>query len=86
MALALAPLAVEASGEHAFVTQFLAHWGSAHGAKRERSTRGAKKRRRLRPTLEPPSRRTAKNKVQEAPALCTSSAVLITTREALPGT
>ena len=29
VALALAPLAVETSGEHAFVTQFLAHWGSA---------------------------------------------------------
>jgi hypothetical protein len=30
VALALAPLAVDARGEHAFVTQFLAHWGSAH--------------------------------------------------------
>ena len=28
VALALAPLAVEAAGEHAFITQFLAHWGS----------------------------------------------------------
>ena len=46
VALALAPLAVGASDEHAFITQFLAHWGGANGAKRERSTRGAKKRRR----------------------------------------
>jgi hypothetical protein len=29
VALALAPLAVDASQEHAFVTQFLAHWGTA---------------------------------------------------------
>jgi hypothetical protein len=29
VALALAPLAVAASEEHAFVTQFLAHWGGA---------------------------------------------------------
>jgi hypothetical protein len=29
VALALAPLAVEAAGEHAFITQFLAHWGEA---------------------------------------------------------
>jgi hypothetical protein len=27
VALALAPLAVEPAAEHAFVTQFLAHWG-----------------------------------------------------------
>ena len=33
VALALAPLAVGAAGEHAFITQFLAHWGGAHGAK-----------------------------------------------------
>ena len=46
VALALAPLAVGASDEHAFITQFLAHWGGANGAKRERSTRGAKKPRR----------------------------------------
>jgi hypothetical protein len=32
--LALAPLAVEARDEHAFITQFLAHWGSAHTANR----------------------------------------------------
>src|SRR5439155_14557524 len=29
VALALAPLAVEACDEHAFITQFLAHWGGA---------------------------------------------------------
>jgi hypothetical protein len=29
VALALAPLAVEAAAEHAFVTQFLAHWGES---------------------------------------------------------
>jgi hypothetical protein len=29
VALALAPLAVEATGEHAFSAQFLAHWGGA---------------------------------------------------------
>jgi hypothetical protein len=29
VALALAPLAVEARDEHGFITQFLAHWGSA---------------------------------------------------------
>ena len=46
VALALAPLAVGARDEHTFITQFLAHWGGANGAKRERSTRGAKKRRR----------------------------------------
>jgi hypothetical protein len=28
IALALAPLAVEAGGEHAFIAQFMAHWGS----------------------------------------------------------
>jgi hypothetical protein len=43
VALALAPLAVEAPDEHAFVTQFLAHWGSA-GA----STRPARRPRRTR--------------------------------------
>jgi hypothetical protein len=32
VALALAPLAVEAPNEHAFITQFLAHWGSAQAA------------------------------------------------------
>jgi hypothetical protein len=34
VALALAPLAVEAGDEHAFVTQFLAHWGAAKTAVR----------------------------------------------------
>jgi hypothetical protein len=34
VALALAPLAVEANGEHSFVTQFLAQWGAADAAKR----------------------------------------------------
>jgi hypothetical protein len=34
VALALAPLAVEPSQEHAFVTQFLAHWGGAPTGKR----------------------------------------------------
>ena len=29
VALALAPLAVEPPGEHAFVTAFLARWGAA---------------------------------------------------------
>ena len=29
VALALAPLAVEARDEHTFITQFLAHWGGA---------------------------------------------------------
>lgn len=29
VALALAPLAVEAASEHAFITQFLSHWGGA---------------------------------------------------------
>jgi len=43
VALALAPLAVVAKDEHAFITQFLAHWGekpfdTAHG--RRRSPRG----------------------------------------------
>ena len=31
VALALAPLAIGAEGEHAFITQFLAHWGDASG-------------------------------------------------------
>ena len=34
VALALAPLAVEAGDEHAFITQFLSHWGSAQTAGR----------------------------------------------------
>ena len=36
VALALAPLAVEAAGEHAFLTQFLAHWGGGQRAVRAR--------------------------------------------------
>jgi len=39
VALALAPLAVGAADEHAFITQFLAHWGGANGAKRVRRGR-----------------------------------------------
>ena len=34
VALALAPLAVEAPDEHAFITQFLAHWGGAQATVR----------------------------------------------------
>ncbi|MEX2660413.1 MAG: ATP-binding protein [Vicinamibacterales bacterium] len=44
VALALAPLAVAASEEHAFVTQFLAHWGGADRAKPARRAKGRKKR------------------------------------------
>jgi hypothetical protein len=43
VALALAPLAVEARDEHTFITQFLAHWGSAHTATRLTGRRRAKK-------------------------------------------
>jgi hypothetical protein len=43
VALALAPLAVAASEEHAFVTQFLAHWGGAGRAKPARRARARKK-------------------------------------------
>lgn len=43
VALALAPLAVEARDEHAFITQFLAHWGGAQGAKRTTGGRRARK-------------------------------------------
>ena len=43
VALALAPLAVEARDEHTFITQFLAHWGSGHGANRGTGRRRAKK-------------------------------------------
>jgi Histidine kinase-, DNA gyrase B-, and HSP90-like ATPase len=43
VALALAPLAVEAIDEHTFVTQFLAHWGSASGTNRVPGRRRAKK-------------------------------------------
>ena len=39
VALALAPLAVEPAEEHAFVTQFLAHWGAASGGRRVRPRR-----------------------------------------------
>jgi len=42
VALALAPLAVETHDEHAFITQFLAHWGSAQTTNR-RTTRRARK-------------------------------------------
>jgi len=45
VALALAPLAVDSREEHAFITQFLAHWGDANGAKREPRRRTRKKRR-----------------------------------------
>jgi hypothetical protein len=43
VALALAPLAVEARDEHTFITQFLAHWGGAQTARRARGRRRAKK-------------------------------------------
>jgi hypothetical protein len=39
VALSLAPLTVEPAEEHAFITQFLAHWGSTSSAGR-RPTRG----------------------------------------------
>ena len=39
VALALAPLAVGAEGEHGFVTRFLAQWGSASERPRRRRTR-----------------------------------------------
>jgi Histidine kinase-, DNA gyrase B-, and HSP90-like ATPase len=42
VALALAPLAVETTGEHAFINQFLAHWGGAPA--REAATRGRRRR------------------------------------------
>jgi Histidine kinase-, DNA gyrase B-, and HSP90-like ATPase len=47
VALALAPLAVDAKDEHAFITQFLAHWGGAQTGprtlrrRRSRKTRGS---------------------------------------------
>jgi hypothetical protein len=44
VALALAPLTVEAANEHAFITQFLAHWGGAGAV----ATRSATRRRSLR--------------------------------------
>jgi hypothetical protein len=40
VALALAPLAVEDGGEHAFITRFLSHWG---GAPASRHTRGRRR-------------------------------------------
>ena len=43
VALALAPLAVEAHDEHRFITQFLAHWGGAQSANRVAGRRRAKK-------------------------------------------
>ncbi len=45
VALALAPLAVDSSEEHAFITQFLAHWGGANSTRREPRRRTRKKRR-----------------------------------------
>lgn len=39
VALALAPLAIGAEGEHAFITQFLAHWGDASSDKPRRRRR-----------------------------------------------
>jgi hypothetical protein len=39
VALSLAPLAVEATGEHAFIAQFLAHWGSTATTTRRPSRR-----------------------------------------------
>jgi hypothetical protein len=43
VALTLAPLAVEAREQHAFITQCLAHWGSAPTANRVRGRRRPKK-------------------------------------------
>ena len=43
VALSLAPLAVDAAGEHTFITQFLAHWGGA------KATSGQRPRRKSRP-------------------------------------
>jgi len=40
VALALASLAVEPAGEHAFITQFLAHWGGAASSPRRAARRG----------------------------------------------
>ncbi len=42
VALGLAPLAVERTGEHAFITQFLSHWGRA--LTREARARGRRRR------------------------------------------
>jgi hypothetical protein len=43
VALALAPLAVEASDEHSFITQFLAQWGGAPAVRRPRRHRRPKR-------------------------------------------
>jgi hypothetical protein len=43
VALALAPLAVEARDEHTFITQFLSHWGGAQTANRVTGRRRPKK-------------------------------------------
>jgi hypothetical protein len=43
VALALAPLAVEARDEHTFITQFLAHWGSAQSVNRTTGRRRSRK-------------------------------------------
>ena len=43
VALALAPLAVGAAGEHAFLTQFLAQWGSSHKPPRETRRRARRR-------------------------------------------
>jgi hypothetical protein len=43
VALALAPLAVEPSQEHSFITQFLAQWGGSSAAKRSPRPRHSKK-------------------------------------------
>ena len=43
VALALAPLAVEARDEHTFITQVRAHWGSAQTGHRVTARRRAKK-------------------------------------------
>ena len=43
VALALAPLAVEARDEHTFITQFLAHWGSAQTGSRTVGRRRSKR-------------------------------------------
>jgi hypothetical protein len=40
VALALAPLAVVAKDEHAFITQFLAHWGGSETKRPRRRSRG----------------------------------------------
>ncbi len=40
VALTLAPLAIGAEGEHAFITQFLAHWGDGAGGRPRRRRNG----------------------------------------------